>query len=114
MDSNTYHPQKDGQSEGTIKILEDMQRASVLDFGGSWSKYLPLIEFSYNNSYQSTIGVALSEMLYGRKYRSPIHWDETGERRYLGPEAVQRTNEAIDKIRARMLASHSWYKIYSI
>ena len=85
----------------------------MLDFGGSWSKYLPLIEFSYNNSYQSTIGVAPYEMLYGRKCRSPIHWDETGERRYLGPEAVQRTSEAIDKIRARMLTSQSRQKSYA-
>ena len=77
----------------------------MLDSEGSWSKYLPLIEFSYNNSYQSTIGMAPYEMLYGRKLRSPIHWDETTERRYLGPEAIQRTSEAIEKIRARMLAS---------
>ena len=88
-------------------------RACVLDFGGSWSKYLPLIEFSYNNSYQSTIGVAPYEMLYGRKCRSPIHWDETGERRYLGPEAVQRTSVAIEKIRARMLSSQSRQKSYA-
>ena len=72
----------------------------MLDFGGSWSKYLPLIEFSYNNSYQATIEVAPYEMLYGRKCRSPIHWDEMGERSYLGLEMVQRTNEAIEKIRA--------------
>ena len=98
--STAYHPQTDGQYERTIQILEDMLRACVLDFGGTWSKYLPLIEFSYNNSYQSTIGVAPYEMLYGRKCRSPIHWDETGERRYLGSEAVQRTSEAIEKIRA--------------
>ena len=111
--STAYHPQTDGQSERTIQILEDMLRACVLDFGGSWSKYLPLIEFSYNNSYQATIGVAPYEMLYGRKCRSPIHWDETGERRYLGPEMVQRTNEAIEKIRARMLASQSRQKSYS-
>ena len=85
----------------------------MLDFGGSWSKYLPLIEFSYNNSYQVTIGVAPYEMLYGRKCRSPVHWDKTGERRYLGPEMVQRTNEAVEKIRARMLASQSRQKSYS-
>ena len=98
--STAYHPQTDGQSERTIQILEDMLRACVLDFGGSWSKYIPLIEFSYNNSYQATIGVAPYEMLYGRRCRSPVHWDETGERRYLGRKMVQRTNEAIEKIRA--------------
>ena len=98
--STSFHTQTDGQSEKTIQILEDMLRACVLDFGGSWSKYLSLIEFSYNNSYQSTIGVAPYEMLYGRRCRSPIHWDETGEKKYLGPEAVHKTNEAIEKIRA--------------
>ena len=111
--STAFHPQTDGQSERTIQILEDLLRACVMDFGGSWSKYLPLIEFSYNNSYQSTIGMAPYELLYGRKCRSPIHWDETGERKYLGPELVQKTNEAIDKIKARMLASQSRQKSYA-
>ena len=62
--STAFHPQTDGQSERTIQILEDMLRACILDFGGSWNKYLPLIEFSYNNSYQSTIGMAPYELLY--------------------------------------------------
>ena len=90
-----------------------MLRACVLDFYGSWSKYLPLIEFSYNNNYQSTIGVAPYEMLYGRKCKSPIHWDEVGERSYLGSELVQQTNEALEKIRARMLATQSRQKSYA-
>ena len=77
----------------------------MLEFGGSWSNYLPLIEFSYNNFYQLTIRVAPYEMLYGRKCKSLIHWDETGERRYMGPKAIQRTNEVIEKIRTRMLTS---------
>ena len=87
--------------------------ACALDFGGSWSKYLPLMEFAYNNSYQATIGIAPYEMLYGRKCRSPIHWDETGEHSYLGPELVQRTNETIQKIRARMLTSQSRQASYA-
>ena len=53
--STAFHPQTDGQSERTIQILEDMLRACVLDLGGSWDQYLPLIEFAYNNSYQSSI-----------------------------------------------------------
>ena len=73
-----------------------MLRACALDFSGSWSKYLPLIEFYYNNSYQATIGMAPYEMLYGRKCRSPLHWDEVGERRYLGPEAVRDVAEAVE------------------
>ena len=55
--STAFHPQTDGQSERTIQTLEDMFRMCVMDFGGSWEKYLPLVEFAYNNSYHSTIGM---------------------------------------------------------
>nr|GEZ10867.1 putative reverse transcriptase domain-containing protein [Tanacetum cinerariifolium] len=74
--STTYHPQTDCQSERTIQTLEDMLRACVLDFGGSWDVHLPLVEFSYNNSYHSSVRRALFEALYGRKCRSPIMWAE--------------------------------------
>ncbi|KAJ9544987.1 hypothetical protein OSB04_024694 [Centaurea solstitialis] len=67
--STAYHPQTDGQSERTIQTLEDMLRACVLDFGGSWEDHLPLIEFAYNNSYHSSIEAAPYEILYGRKYK---------------------------------------------
>ncbi|KAL0446069.1 UNVERIFIED_CONTAM: Transposon Tf2-11 polyprotein [Sesamum latifolium] len=67
--NTAYHPQTEGQSERTIQTLEDMLRACVLDFKGGWSDYLALIEFSYNNSYHSSIDMAPYEALYGRKYR---------------------------------------------
>ena len=70
--STAYHPQTDGQSERTIQTLEDMLRACVLDFGGSWDAYLPLAEFSYNNSHHSSIGMPPFELLYGRRCRTPI------------------------------------------
>ncbi|GJT55724.1 reverse transcriptase domain-containing protein [Tanacetum coccineum] len=66
--STAYHPQTDGQSERTIQTLEDMLRACVIDFGGSWDVHLPLAEFSYNNSYHSSIKCAPFEALYGRKF----------------------------------------------
>ena len=69
--STAFHPQTDGQSERTIQTLEDMLRMCVLDFKGSWDQYLPLVEFAYNNSYHSSIGMAPYEALYGRKCRSP-------------------------------------------
>ena len=65
--SIVFHPQTDVQSERTIQILEDKLSACVLDFEGSWNKYLPLIEFSYNNSYQSMMGMAPYELLHGRR-----------------------------------------------
>ncbi|GKA50365.1 putative reverse transcriptase domain-containing protein [Tanacetum coccineum] len=84
--SMAYHPQIDGQSERTIQTLEDMLRACVLDFGGSWDVHLPLVEFSYNNSYHSSVRCAPFEALYGRKCRSPIMWAEVGEGQLIGPE----------------------------
>ena len=86
--STTFHPQTDGQSEKTIQILEDMLRACVMDFGVGWSKFLPLVEFAYNNSYQASIEMAPYEALYGRKCRSPVCWFEVGEKRLMGPELI--------------------------
>ena len=77
--STTFHPQTKSQSERMIQTLEDMLRGCAIDIQGSWSKYLPLVEFAYNNSYQATISMAPYEALYGKKCRSHIHWDEIGE-----------------------------------
>ncbi|XP_038875121.1 uncharacterized protein LOC120067654 [Benincasa hispida] len=70
------------------------------------------MEFAYNNIYQSTIGMSPFEALYGKSFRSPVCWDEVGERRLLGPELVQTTNKAIQKIRARMQTAQSRQKSY--
>ena len=69
--STAFHPQTDGQSERVIQVLEDMLRACVLNFQGSWDRHLPLVEFAYNN-FQSSIGMALYESLYGRPCMSPL------------------------------------------
>nr|GEX38839.1 hypothetical protein [Tanacetum cinerariifolium] len=74
--STTYYPEIDGQSERTIQTLEDMIRACVLDFGKCWDKHLLLVEFSYNNSYHTSIKAASFEALYRHKCRSPICWAE--------------------------------------
>ncbi|GKD06504.1 putative reverse transcriptase domain-containing protein [Tanacetum coccineum] len=70
--STAYHPHTDGQSERTIHTLEDTLRACVIDFGNGWDRHLPLIEFSYNNSYHTSIKAALFEALYGQKCHSPF------------------------------------------
>ncbi|GJR78467.1 putative reverse transcriptase domain-containing protein [Tanacetum coccineum] len=103
--STAYHPQTDGQSERTIQTLEDMLRACVLDFRGSWDVHLSLVEFSYNNSYHSSVRCALFEALYGRKCRSPIMWAEVGEGQLIGPELVQETTEKISQIKDRLKAA---------
>ena len=111
--STAFHLQTDGQSERTIQTLEDMMRVCILDFGVTWDNYLPLIEFSYNNSYQATIDMAPYEALYGRKCRSPIHWDEVGERKLLGPEIVQQTADVVERIRKKMKTARSRQKSYA-
>ncbi|GJT36396.1 putative reverse transcriptase domain-containing protein [Tanacetum coccineum] len=86
--STAYHPETDGQSERTIQTLEDMLRAFVMDFGGSWDTHLPLVEFFYNNSYHTSVKCAPFEALYGQKCRSPVIWTEVGESQLIRPELM--------------------------
>ncbi|KAI3716247.1 hypothetical protein L6452_23456 [Arctium lappa] len=111
--STTYHPQTDGQSERTIQTLEDMLRSCVIDFGGSWDTHLPLVEFAYNNSYHSIIGMAPFEALYGRKCRTPVCWLEAGEKQFAGPEIVQETADKVKGIRERLKAAQDRQKSYA-
>ncbi|KAL4563303.1 hypothetical protein LXL04_027343 [Taraxacum kok-saghyz] len=121
--STAYHPQTDGQSERTIQTLEDMLRACVIDFGSSWDTHLPLIEFSYNNSYHTTIKAAPFEALYGRKCRSPVCWAEVGDTQLArtqvsdhtltGPEIIRETTEKIVQIRERMKTARDRQKSYA-
>ncbi|GJZ41075.1 putative reverse transcriptase domain-containing protein [Tanacetum coccineum] len=110
--STTYHPQIDGQNEHTIQTLEDMLRVCVLDFGGGWDVHHPLVEFSYNNSYHSSVRCAPFEALYGRKCRSLFMWAEVGEGQLIGPELVQETTEKISQIKDRLKAARDRQKSY--
>ncbi|GJT94798.1 putative reverse transcriptase domain-containing protein [Tanacetum coccineum] len=100
--STAYHPQTDGQSERTIQTLEDMLRACVIDFGKGRDRHLPLVEFSYNNSYHTIIKVALFEVLYGRKCRSPVCWAEVGDAQLTGLEIIHETTKKIIQIKKRI------------
>ncbi|GJS18256.1 hypothetical protein Tco_0412728 [Tanacetum coccineum] len=111
--STAYHPETDGQSERTIQTLEDMLRACVIDFGKGWDRHLPLIEFSYNNSYHTSIKAAPFEALYGRKCRSPVCWAEVGDAQLTGPEIVRETTEKIIQIKHRLQASRDRQKCYA-
>ncbi|GJU89950.1 putative reverse transcriptase domain-containing protein, partial [Tanacetum coccineum] len=111
--STTYHPETDGQSERTIQTLEDMLRACVIDFGKGWDKHLPLIEFSYNNSYHASIKAAPFEALYGRKCRSPVCWAEVGDVQLTGPEIIHETTEKIVQIRQRLQAARDRQRSYA-
>ncbi|GKF70852.1 putative reverse transcriptase domain-containing protein [Tanacetum coccineum] len=111
--STAYHPETDGQSEITIQTLEDMLRACVIDFGKGWDKYLPLLEFSYNNSYHASIKAAPFEALYGRKCRSLVCWTEVGDVQLTGPEIIHETTEKIVQIRQCLQATRDRQRSYA-
>ncbi|GJW25740.1 putative reverse transcriptase domain-containing protein [Tanacetum coccineum] len=111
--STTYHPETDGQSERTIQTLEDMLRACVIDFGKGWERHLPLVEFSYNNSYHASIKAAPFEALYGRKCRSPVCWAEVGDVQLTGPEIIHETTKKIVQIRQRLQAARDRQRSYA-
>ncbi|GKE40033.1 putative reverse transcriptase domain-containing protein, partial [Tanacetum coccineum] len=111
--STTYHPQTNRQSERTIPTLKDMLRACVIDFGGSWDVHLPLAEFSYSNSYHSSIRCAPFEALYGRKCRKPVLWAEIGEGSLIGPELVQETTDKVVLIKEKLKAARDRQKSYA-
>ncbi|GJU39067.1 putative reverse transcriptase domain-containing protein [Tanacetum coccineum] len=93
--STAYHPQTDGQSKRIIQTLEDMLCAYVIDFGSSWDRHLPLVEFSYNNSYHASIKAAPYEALYGWKCRSPVCWSEVGDSQLTDPELIREMTKKI-------------------
>nr|GFB72505.1 putative reverse transcriptase domain-containing protein [Tanacetum cinerariifolium] len=111
--STAYHRETDGQSERMIQTLEDMLRACVMEFGSGWDKHLPLVEFSYNNSYHTSIKSAPFEALYRRKCRSPVCWSEVGDAQLTGPEMIRETTEMIVQIKNRLLAARSRHKSYA-
>ncbi|KAD2805496.1 hypothetical protein E3N88_38873 [Mikania micrantha] len=111
--SIAYHQQTDGQTERTIQTLKDMLQACVVDFGNSGETHLQLVEFSYNNSYHTSIKVAPFETLYGRKCRSPSSWAEVGDSELTGLELVHKTMEKIMQIKNRMAAARDRQKSYA-
>nr|GEX12915.1 putative reverse transcriptase domain-containing protein [Tanacetum cinerariifolium] len=87
-----------------------MLRACTIDFRKGWVNHLPLVEFSYNNSYHASIKAAPFEALYGRKCRSPVCWTKVGEAQILGPELIQETTEKIVQIKKRMQSARDRQK----
>ena len=93
--SSAYHPQTSEQTERVNKILEDMLRACVVSSKGSWEKWLPLAEFSCNNSYQESMKMTPFEALYGQGCRTPLNWVEPEERRYYGIDFVKGAEQSV-------------------
>ncbi|XP_019194766.1 PREDICTED: uncharacterized protein LOC109188591 [Ipomoea nil] len=111
--STAFHPATDGQTERTVQTIEDLLRACMLDFQGSWEDHMDLIEFSYNNSYHSSIRMAPYEALYGQKCRSPLCWEDLVNPIVLGPQYLLDTSEKVKQIQERMKAAQNRQKSYA-
>ena len=111
--NTAFHPQTDGQYERVIQVLEDMLRSYVIDYEGSWDRHIPLVEFVYNNSFQSSIGMTPYEALYGRKCRIPLYWTELSEKKIFGPDLIKETEEKVKMIREILKMATDRQKSYA-
>jgi transposase InsO family protein len=100
--STTYHPESDGKIERVNQIIEDMLRMYVMDQPSKWEDYLHLVEFSYNNGYQTSLKMSPFEALYGRKCNTPVSWDNPTDRAIIGPELLREMEEQMVKIKQNL------------
>ena len=111
--NTAFHSQTDGQSEKVIQILEDILRSCVIDYEGTWDRHIPLVEFVYNNIFQSSIGMDPYEALYGRKCGTPLCWTELREKKVISPDLIQETEEKVKMIRERLKVATDRQKSYA-
>jgi hypothetical protein len=103
--SSAYHLQMDDQTERVNQITEDMLRACSMEYPGSWDKNLPWTKFSYNNSYQGSLKIALFEVLYGCRCHTPLNWIEPGEKMIFGPNLVEDDETTVSRIQQNLRAA---------
>ena len=84
----------------------------MIDYEGSWDRYIPLVEFVYNNSFQSSIGMVPYEALYGRKCRTPLCWTELRKKKVIGPDLIQETEEKVKMVKKRLKVATDRQKSY--
>lgn len=111
--NTAYHPQTNGQIERTIQTLKHMLMTCILEDGGSWDSYLPLMEFADKNSYHASIGMVPYVALYIRKCITPLCWSEVGDNGFMGPKIIQETTKRIKIIKDNLRIAQSWQKTYT-
>jgi hypothetical protein len=111
--SIAYHPETDGKTERVNQVMEDILRMYVMDNQTQWERYLPLVEFAYNNNFHSSIVMPPYEALYGRPCRTPLSWDRLEDRVIVGPELIQEMEEQVIQIRQRLKEAQDRQKTYA-
>ncbi|WVZ58084.1 hypothetical protein U9M48_008392 [Paspalum notatum var. saurae] len=104
---------RDGQTERTNQIIEDMLRACAIQYGTSWNKCLPYAEFSYNNSYQASLKKSMFEALYGKRCRTPLFWNQTGEKQVFGPDIIQNAEQQLRIVQENLRGAQSRQRSYA-
>jgi hypothetical protein len=100
--SMSYHPKMDGHTERTNQIIEDMLRMYVRTKPNKWEDYLHLVEFAYNNGYQTSAKLSPFEILYGRRCTTPISWDNPADKLMVGPEILQEMENMVKKVQQNL------------
>ncbi|WVZ52561.1 hypothetical protein U9M48_003609 [Paspalum notatum var. saurae] len=111
--STAYPPQTDGQTKRINQILEDMLRACTIQYETSWDKSLPYAEFSYNNNYQASLKKSPFEALYGRRCKTPLFWNQTGEKQVFGPDLIRDAKQQNKMVRENLRVAQSRQKRYA-
>ncbi|WVZ71149.1 hypothetical protein U9M48_019769, partial [Paspalum notatum var. saurae] len=111
--STAYHSQIDGQTERTNQILEDMLRVCAIQYGTSWDKCLPYAKFFYNNSYQANLKKSPFEALYGKRCRTPLFWNQTGEKQVFGPDIIQDAEQQLRIVQENLRVVQSRQRSYA-
>jgi hypothetical protein len=111
--SSAYHPQTNCQTGRVNQILEDMLRACALQYGRSWDKSLPYAKFCCNNSYQESLKMVPFEILYGRRWQTPLFWKETREQKVFRPDILQEAEKQVRTVRANLRVAQSRQKSYA-
>eukprot|EP00253_Pinus_taeda_P024735 PITA_24735 len=100
--NTTYHPQTDGQTKRVNMILEYMLRMYVMHQQRKWKEYLPLVEFTYNNSYQESLRMSRFEVLYGQSCYTPISWSDPVNKVLIGPDMLVDMEQEIQVIKKNL------------
>jgi hypothetical protein len=110
--STAYHPELDGKIERVNQVIEDMLRMYVMDKPSKWEYYLHLVDFVYNNGYQTSLKMSPFEALYGKKCNTPVSWDNPADRAVVGLDLLREMEDQMLKIKKKLKVSQGKHKIY--
>ena len=111
--STAYHPQSDGQTERVNQVIEDMLRAYCMREPVKWTRYLYLVEFAYNASFQRSIGMSPFKALYGQECLTPLKWTDPMIRVQASKEMLDEMQQQTDLIKFKMKAAQDRQKQYA-